>query len=121
MRNGIAPIAFLLAAGLPATAGAMSTHGSCRIVAGEKLLANPGGASALCKEIERAITAAAPKVQYAAEVRALSYSRLTANLTVDGRKLPEQHFAVMDRNLDAGSIRQFAESLAEEVKRAAKR
>jgi hypothetical protein len=39
---------------------------------------------------------------------------------VNGRKLPEQNFAVMDRDLNPGSIRRFAESLAREVAKAAK-
>ena len=121
MRNVIAPVALLLAVCIPATAGAMSSNGACRIVAGEKLLAGSGGATAVCKEIERAIGEAAPKARYAAEVRALPNSRLTATLTVNGQKLPDQHFAVMDRELDAGSIHEFARGLAEEVAKAARR
>jgi len=122
MRNGVARIfVLLLAVCMPANANAMSTNRHCRVVAGEKMLAASGGVSALCAEIERAIAAAAPKTRYAVDVRALSASRLAALLTVNGRKLPEQHFAVMDRELDAASIREFAESLAEEVAIAAKR
>ena len=41
-------------------------------------------------------------------------------LVVNGRTLPEQNFAVMDRELNPGAIRRFAESLAGEVAKAAK-
>jgi len=47
-------------------------------------------------------------------------ARLSATLIVDGRTLPVQNFAVMDRGLDAASIRRFAQSLAEAVAKAAK-
>jgi len=106
---------------MPASAGAMSAPGPCRVVAGEKMLASTGGADALCNEIRKAVAAAAPGARYSAEVKALSPSRLAATLVVNGKALPEQNFAVMDRNLSTTSIREFAASLAREVAQAAKR
>ena len=52
------------------------------------------------------------------EVRALSASRLSASLTVNGRALPEQNFARMDRELDRPAFERFAEALAEQVAKA---
>jgi hypothetical protein len=40
---------------------------------------------------------------------------LAATVTVDGRTLPEQKFASMDRGLDVHSFEWFAHSLAEQV------
>jgi len=104
-------------------AGAMTTFdarplGQCRVVAGEKWLSDAGGASAVCSEIERAMTAAAPDVPYSAEVRALSRSRISATLLINGLELPQQEFAVMDANLGIESIRRFAASLGEAAKAA---
>jgi hypothetical protein len=39
---------------------------------------------------------------------------------VNGRTLPEQKFAVMDRDLNPASIQRFAQSLATEVAKAEK-
>ena len=120
-----AALSFILLLGALGSSGiAMKPHheatvGQCRITAGSKLPADT--IQALCSEVKRAIEKAAPGVRFDAEVKALSASRLSAMLTVNGRKLPEQHFAVMDSNLDAASVRRFAESLAEEVATAAKR
>ena len=50
----------------------------------------------------------------------MPHARLSARLIVNGHALPEQHFAVMDRELDPGSISRFAQSLAAEVAKAAK-
>ena len=121
MRRAFAAIFTLAVACASTDASAVNAAGTCRVVAGEKLLVASGGAGALCDEIHKAVAAAAPKVRYSAEVRALSPSRLAATLVVNGKALPEQNFAVMDRNLSTASIREFAESLAQEVARAAKR
>ena len=92
----------------------------CQVVGGEKLPAASGGSKAVCAEIERAVTELAPKAHYKAEVKVLSKSRLAATLTVNGRTLPEQNFAIMDSDLNAGAIQRFARSLAAEVAKAAK-
>ena len=100
----------------------MSTTSSlrCQIIGGEKLPAGSGGSKALCAEIERAVAELAPRAHYSAEVTVLSKSRLAATLVVNGRTLPEQRFAIMDSDLDAGAIQRFARSLATEVAKAAK-
>ena len=99
----------------------MSAHATCRVVAGDKYLSGTVGSSALCAEIERAIAAAAPNARYSAEITALSPTRLTARLTVNGKALPEHKFAVMDRHLGLDAVERFARALAAEVARAAKR
>jgi hypothetical protein len=114
----------LMSAACAAGAATMSaTHEngppSCRVVGAEKLPKDSGGAASICSAIERAIAAAAPKVRYTAEVRVISRSALAVNVEVDGRKLAEQHFAVMDRNLNPGSIKRFAEAVGAEVAKAA--
>jgi hypothetical protein len=90
----------------------------CRVVGGDKLPAASGGAAALCAAIEQAVAARAPGVTVSVEVRALSASRLAAALVVNGRALPEQNFASMDRDLDAGSFERFAAALADQVAKA---
>ena len=90
--------------------------GRCHVVGGGKSV----DAGAICGEIERAITAQRPKVQYTAEVRVLSPSRLAATLIVNGRTLPVQNFAVMDGKLGTGSIARFASALARAVVEATK-
>ena len=125
MRGRIAA-AFIFAAAIsPATASRMSAggkgaQGTCRVVAGEKLLAKAGGSAALCAEVQRAITVAAPKARYSVEIEVLPRSRLSASLVVNGRALSEQKFAVMDGDLRPASIRRFAQGLATEVASAVK-
>jgi hypothetical protein len=110
----------------PANAVTMTANGpgrssSCRIVAGEKFLSGSVSRDFVCVEIERAIAANAPEARYSAAVRALSRSRLSATLIVNGRTLPEQNFAIMDRELNPDAIRRFAQSLAAVVAQAGKR
>lgn len=87
----------------------------CTVVDGGKLPPDSGGAAALCGAVERAVSARAPGVAYSAEIRVLSPSRLVASLTRDGRKLPDQNFASMDRDLTAASFERFAQALADQV------
>jgi hypothetical protein len=125
MRGSFAAFILALAAVVSSGADAMSTAGErpaskCRVIGSEKLTGNSGNSTTLCAKIERAIAAAAPSEHYTVEVRVLSPSRLSALLTVNGRVLPEQKFAVMDRNLNPQSVQRFAESLAAEVAKAVK-
>jgi hypothetical protein len=125
MRGSFAAFILVLAAVASSGAEAMSTAGerparNCRVIGGEKLPAAAGGSTELCARIERAIAAATPNAHYTAEVRVLSPSRLSALLTVNGRILPEQKFAVMDRDLNPQSIERFAQSLAAVVAKTAK-
>ncbi len=117
-----APVLLVVAASLSGGACAMaSTSGQptpCRIVDGDKLPNGSGGAAALCSAIERAAAAKAPGVAYTVEVKVLSPSRLAATLTSDGRKLPEQNFATMDRELNGVSFERFAAALADRLAKA---
>ena len=91
----------------------------CRVVGGAKLPAASGGADALCAAITKAAEAAAPGGRWSVEVRVLGNSALAATLTTaDGRKLPEQRFAVSDRTLSKASFERFAKSLAREAAKA---
>ena len=92
----------------------------CQVIGSEKLPAGSGGTKAVCAEVERAVAELAPRAHYSAEVTVLSKSRLAATLVVNGRTLPEQKFAIMDSDLNAGAIQRFARSLAAEVAKAAK-
>jgi hypothetical protein len=92
----------------------------CRVVNAEKLPAATGGPAALCDAVEHAVSVQAPGARYTAEVKVVSGSRLATTLTVNGRTLPEQRFAVMDRTLSASSIQHFADALAAEVAKASK-
>ena len=99
----------------------MNVPSRCSVVSGEKLTAGFGGGQAICEAVERAIAAAAPGARYSAEVTVLSSTRLAALVIVNGRALPEQKFAIVDSDLNAGSIRRFAQSIATRVAEAAKR
>jgi len=92
----------------------------CRVIAGEKYLGVTGGAM-LCHEIEREIAVEAPGVRYAVDVKALSPSRLAAQVVVNGKALPEHKFAVMDAELESESMKRFARSLAADVAKAVKK
>ena len=76
----------------------------------------------LCAAIEQAVSARAPGVTYSVEVRVLSPSRLVAMLkTADGRTLPEQDYAVADREMTKASFQRFAETIAAELGKASPR
>ena len=94
--------------------------GRCTVVAGEKYL-GPGVRTTLCREIERAAGAEAPGARYSAAISAQSPTRLSAALTVNGHKLPEHKFAVMDAGLSEEAIQRFARALAADVAKAAKK
>lgn len=124
MRGGLHKWAIGVAAGL-AVVGASATPArsnmgsNCRVVGGEKLPDGAGGTIGICRAIEHAIAAQAPNATYSAEVHVVSRSRLTATLVVNGRTLPLQNFAVMDRGLSESSIEHFASGLAAQVAKAA--
>jgi len=103
---------------LAAPAAAVSSAHRCTVVEGGKLPADTGGPEALCAAVEQAIASAAPGVPYKAEIRVLSRARLAAILVVGGRTLPQQNFAIMDRELNRGAIERFAQSLGAEVAKA---
>lgn len=90
----------------------------CRVIGGDKLPAETGGPDALCAAITRAAAIGAPASRFSVEVRVLSNSSLAATLkTADGKTLPEQRFAISDRNLTKGSLDRFAKALVGAVAR----
>ena len=105
-----------VAAGCAATmtSAAKAPQGICRIAPGSKLSADLNGA--LCQEVKRAMAEAIPGTPFSVEVTAISPSRLAAEMTVNGKSLPQQNFAVMDNRIDRNSIRRFAQSLGEIAK-----
>ena len=113
MRGRASSLVLLLGA-LGSSALAMSPRhqapvGQCRVTAGSKLSADLN--KALCSEVKRAIAEAVPGSRFDAELTVVSSSRLAARLTVNGKALPKQNFAIMDSHLELDSIRQFARSL----------
>lgn len=107
-----------VAACAPAMSAPQAPH--CRVLNGEKLPAESGGAEAICAAIDEAISARVPKARYTAEVRVISKSALSARIIADGRALPEQHLSVSDRYLNPLSIKHFAEVLAGEIAKVSK-
>lgn len=91
----------------------------CRIVGGDKLPADSGGADALCQAIADAAAEQAPGRRFQVDVQVLGRSALAATVTTaDGTRLPEQKMAISDRGLTRGSLERFAKALAGEVARA---
>jgi hypothetical protein len=90
----------------------------CRVVDGDKLPAESGGATALCNAIEDAVAERAPSVAVTVEVKVVSSSRLKATLTRGGKRLPEQNFASMDRDLRQDSFDRFAAAIADALAKA---
>jgi len=88
------------------------TVGHCTITGEQYLPAAVGGSVGLCAILEKAIAARAPSARYTAQLKVLPRSRLSAVLVVNGRTLPEQNFAVMDRELSETTIQRFADTLA---------
>jgi hypothetical protein len=107
------------ASGACAMSASASDELRCRVIGGDKLPAESGGAGALCATIRNALAKQAPNVRVSVEVRVLRPSMLATILVVEGRTLPEQKFAVMDRNLNTRSIERFAQSIATKVAEAA--
>ena len=95
-----------------------ATSGSpdCRVIGGEKLFADPNGATQLCAAIEAAVKARVPGANYRVDVRALPGFTLGATIRLgDGRTLPELRTSVMDGKINQEAIEAFARSLGEQV------
>jgi hypothetical protein len=102
-----------------AMSGAERKPQACRVIGGEKLPAESGGADALCGAIAAAAAEQAPGHSYSIEIRVLPRSRLSASVrTSDGRILLEQGFASMDKPLTSGSFKRFAAAIAAELAKA---
>lgn len=92
----------------------------CRVLGGENLPAELGGAEAICAAIERAAKAEIPAHRFKVDVRVKGASSLIASLiTANGKALPEQTFSISDRGLTKGSLERFANTLVGVVARAA--
>ena len=109
---------FVSAAEACAMNEAVSGGARCTVTGGTKLLAETGGAEAMCQAIRDALAKSAPEASVSVNVRVLTSSMLAATLVVEDRVLPDQKFAVMDRKLDRGSIERFASSIATKVAKA---
>jgi hypothetical protein len=91
----------------------------CHVVGGGKLPPGLGGEQAICAAVAEAVAAEAPHKASSVEVRVLSSSSLAATIrTADGRILPEQRMATMDRMLTKGAIQRFARAIAAELAKA---
>ena len=91
---------------------------SCFVENGELLPAESGGSDALCKAIAEATAEASPGMEYSVKITVLHQSRMSASITTrDGRRLPEQSFASMDRPLSSTSFVRFASAIAKELVR----
>lgn len=110
----------LVPTGACAMSGADHVQHHCRVIAGEKLPASSGGAEAICAAIEAAVAAEAPNARFTAEVKVLKPWMLATSLVVNGKVLPEQKFAVTDRELNRTSIKRFATSIAAKIAEASK-
>ena len=86
------------------------------MLAAGKLGGAPVGAGAICREIERSMSAVVLGAPYRIDVRVVSPARLSATGTVNGREVPEQNIASSDRDLTAAAIRRFARSIGEAAK-----
>ena len=94
----------------------------CRVVGGAKLPAGLGGEQGICAAIAEAVAAEAPRKPASIEVRVLSASALAARIrTADGRDLPEQRMATMDRTLTKASIQRFAKAIAGQLAKSGQR
>lgn len=127
MRAKIAYILLpLVAASFTGSACAMNSSSKqmveCRVIGGDKLPAESGGADAFCAAFARAAAAQVPDRRFKVEVQVRGPSMLTAILTTaDGKTLPEQTFSISDRGMTKGSLERFANSLVGQVARAASR
>ena len=89
---------------------------ACRVVGGEKLPAELGGAAGLCAAVEKAIREKAPEARYFVELRVVSNHTLAASIKLgDGRALPERKMSISDRQFNRGAIDRFADSIASEI------
>ena len=110
-------LAVVVATSICGSAYAVSSPGPahCRVIDSDKLPATSGGPLALCAAIERAVAAQSPGNAFKAEVRVLSSARLSASMTREGKRLPDQQFASMDRELRDDSFERFAAAIADQI------
>ena len=124
MRDRMAIIAVSAALGCASGSACAMTAANqgaqCRIIHGEKLPAESGGAKALCDVVGTAVEAHAPGQGYRIEIRVEGPSRLAASImTKDGRKIVEQKMASSDKNLTKRSFSRFAHAIVAQLSRSA--
>ena len=91
----------------------------CRVIGGDKLPPEIGGAAGICQAIDRAAAADAPGVTFTVDVRVKSSRQLSASVTMaDGRVLPERHLAISDSKIRKSSVDRFAKGIAAEIAKA---
>lgn len=88
----------------------------CEVVSGEQFLNKTGGAAALCKAIERAVSAQRLTEVFTVTVRVGEGSSFSADVTLaDGRRLPVMSMVEFDRAMTEDTINRFGLSVAEHV------
>lgn len=115
MRERLATLIVLLTIAASSQGNHMTLPGPsyrCTVTGVEKLAPAIGGEAGVCVQIVRAMATAGPTGRYEVDIKVLSKSRLTADMVVDGRIVPEQHFAIMDSELNVDAIQRFAASIA---------
>lgn len=124
MRRQVAGAVLAMALASASGSACGMTHSAaptdrCRVIGGDKLPAETGGAEQICASIEAAAASRAPGAGYSIEVRVLSDHMLAARVRMaDGRSLSEQKMAVSDRRLNRSSIDRFAVAIGEAIGRA---
>lgn len=114
---GHAFLAIALASAVSSACAVTAPTGSavqCKVVNGEKLPAASGGATELCRALDRALAARDPKPRFTVQVRVEPRSVLTADVTLaDGRTLPALHVAEMDRPVTKDTLDRFGRAIVD--------
>ena len=112
-----AMLAFATGSASAVTAGKPSVE--CHVSGSAKLSEQSGGVGALCEAIDTALGKQAKARKFKVEITVLGPSRISAVVTSDtGRKLAEQKYGSMDRELIRSSFERFANGLAAEISKA---
>jgi len=108
--------ALAFASGSACAMTAASPLVQCHVVDGGKLSKESGGPEALCRAIQAAVAGHEPKERYHVAVTVLGPSRISVQVSSDsGRKVAEQKYGSMDRELTNSSFERFAAGLAAEI------
>ena len=88
----------------------------CSVADGGKLSKNSGGADALCRAIEAAISEMSSEGKFRVKVVVSGPNRISVEVrTSDGRTLVKQKYGSTDRELSNSSFQRFAKGLASEI------
>jgi hypothetical protein len=120
MHEGLARIAvataLAFASGSACAMTAADPRVQCHVINGGKLSKASGGSDALCHAVQSAIGKQVQAQKYSVEITVLGPSRISVQVTSgDGRKIVEQKYGSMDRELTGTSFERFANSLAAEL------